>query len=40
MTSKTYQIKMIRKRKKHPNKTNLKIDQKRIDKNSEILNRI
>ncbi len=37
MTSKTYQIKMIRKRKKSANKENRKADQKRIDKNAEVL---
>ena len=39
MTSKTYQIKMIRKRKKHAHKENRKADQKRIAQNHEILSR-
>jgi hypothetical protein len=39
MTSKTDQKKMIKKRKRHAHKANLKADQKRIDKNHEILNR-
>jgi hypothetical protein len=39
MTSKTYQRKMIRKRKKHPNKANRKADQKRFNRNNEILSK-
>ncbi len=39
MTSKTNQLKMIRKRKKRANKTNRKADQKRIDRNYEILSK-
>jgi hypothetical protein len=39
MTSKTFKIKLIRKRKKHPNKANRKADQKRLVKNSEILSK-
>lgn len=37
MTSKTYQIKMIRKRKNRAHKANRKVDQKRIAQNHEIL---
>jgi len=37
MTSKTRQIKSIRKRKKQANKTNRKVDQKRIDQNTALL---
>ena len=39
MTSKTYQKKMIKKKKRHAHKANLKADQKRINKNYEILHR-
>jgi len=37
MTSKTNQIKMIRKRKKRAHKANRKVDQKRIAQNNEVL---
>lgn len=37
MTSKTYKVKMIRKKKKKAHKANLKVDQKRILKNEEVL---
>jgi len=37
MASKTKKTKGIRKRKKRPNKANLKADRKRIQKNLEIL---
>jgi len=37
MTSKRKKTEGARKRKKKPNKANLKADQKRIDKNREIL---
>ena len=37
MTSKTYQIKMIRKRKKRAHKANRKADQKRISQNHNVL---
>jgi hypothetical protein len=40
MTSKTYQRKMIRKRKKHPHKANRKVDQKRVTRNSGILSKV
>ena len=39
MTSKTYQKKMIKKRKDKANKTNRKADQKRIARNLEILSK-
>jgi len=39
MSSKTYQKKMIRKKKKHAHKANRKADQKRIDRNREILSK-
>ncbi|MFH2220195.1 MAG: hypothetical protein ABII68_11140 [Pseudomonadota bacterium] len=39
MTSKTFQRKMIRKRKKRPHKANRKADQKRFARNYEILSR-
>jgi hypothetical protein len=39
MTSKTFQRKMIRKRKKHPHKANRKVDQKRFNRNCEILSK-
>jgi hypothetical protein len=37
MTSKTWQIKMIRKKKRQAHKANRKADQKRIAKNEEVL---
>ena len=37
MASKTKKTRIIRKRKHKPNRTNLKADQKRILKNTEIL---
>jgi len=37
MTSKTYKIKMIRKKKRQAHKTNRKTDQKRIARNEEVL---
>ena len=37
MTSKTKQKKMIKIRKKHPHKANLKADQKRMAKNHDII---
>lgn len=37
MTSKTQQIKMIRKHKKRAHKLNRKADQKRMAKNHEVL---
>jgi hypothetical protein len=37
MASKTKKAKAIRKRKKAPNKVNLKADMKRIEKNLEVL---
>lgn len=37
MTSKTWQIKMIRKKKRHAHKANRKADQKRIARNEEVL---
>jgi hypothetical protein len=37
MTSKSKQIKMIRKRKDKAHKANVKTDQKRIEKNHEVL---
>jgi len=37
MTSKTYQIKMIRKKKRKANKGNRKADQKRMLKNEQVL---
>ena len=37
MASKTKKTKRIRDRKKRPNKSNLKVDMKRIQKNLEIL---
>ena len=37
MASKTKKTKAARKRKRKPNKANLKKDQKRIEKNREIL---
>jgi len=40
MTSKTFKIKQIRKRKKHPNKANLKADLKRLARNREVLSKI
>jgi len=40
MTSKTFKIRSIRKRKKRPNKANLKADQKRFARNREILSKI
>ncbi|MFH1984609.1 MAG: hypothetical protein ABIL58_22430 [Pseudomonadota bacterium] len=39
MTSRTYQKKMIKKRKQHAHKNNLKADQKRIAKNQEIVSK-
>ena len=39
MTSKTYQIKMIRKKKRRAHKANRKVDQKRFDRNHEILSK-
>ena len=39
MTSKTYQKKMIKKKKQHAHRANLKTDQKRIDQNHEVLYR-
>lgn len=39
MTSKTCQIKSIRKKKRRAHKANLKNDQKRIGRNAEILHR-
>ncbi len=39
MTSKTFQKKMIRKRKKHSHKANRKADRKRFNRNSEILSK-
>jgi len=39
MTSKTYQKKMIKKKKRHAHKANLKADQKRMNKNHEVLYR-
>jgi len=40
MTSKTFKIKSIRKRKKRPNKANLRADRKRLARNSEILSKM
>jgi hypothetical protein len=40
MTSKTFQKKMIRKRKKHPHKANRKADLKRVIRNNEILSKV
>ncbi len=40
MTSKTTRTRQKRKNKDHPNKENLKKNQKRILKNIEILNRL
>jgi hypothetical protein len=40
MTSKTFQKKMIRKRKKHAHKANRKADQKRVIRNNEILSKV
>lgn len=37
MTSKTYQVKMIRKKKRKAHKENRKADYKRILKNEEVL---
>lgn len=37
MSSKTYQKKMIRKRKKRAHKANLRADQKRIARNYQVL---
>lgn len=37
MTSKTYQVKMIRKKKRKANMTNRKVDQKRMLKNEQVL---
>ena len=39
MTSKTFQKKMIKKRKRHAHKANLKADQKRMKKNHDLLYR-
>lgn len=39
MTSKTKQIKIIRKNKQRAHKANRKADQKRIDKNNELLHK-
>ncbi|MFH2065301.1 MAG: hypothetical protein ABIK15_08905 [Pseudomonadota bacterium] len=39
MTSKTFQIKLIRKNKKRAHKANRKADQKRIVRNQEILSK-
>ena len=36
MTSKTFQIKLIRKNKKRAHKANRKVDQKRIERNQEL----
>jgi hypothetical protein len=40
MTSKTFKIKSIRKKKKRPNKANLRADLKRLARNREILSKI
>lgn len=37
MTSKTYQIKMIRKKKRKAHKQNRKVDQQRMLKNEQVL---
>jgi len=37
MTSKTYQVKMIRKKKRKANKQNRKADQQRMLKNEQVL---
>jgi hypothetical protein len=37
MTSKTYKVKMIRKKKRKANMANRKVDQKRILKNEQVL---
>jgi hypothetical protein len=37
MTSKTYQVKMIRKKKRKAHKENRKVDQKRMLKNEQVL---
>ncbi|MFH1992152.1 MAG: hypothetical protein ABIK98_07045 [Pseudomonadota bacterium] len=39
MTSKTFQRKMIRKKKRRPHKANRKADQKRFARNCEILSK-
>ena len=37
MSSKTYQKKMIKKRKRHAHKANLRADRKRMEKNHAVL---
>ena len=37
MSSKTYQKKMIRKRKQHAHRANLRADRKRMEKNHAVL---
>jgi hypothetical protein len=40
MASKTKKLKLIRARKRKPNKTNLKADMKRLERNAEILRKM
>ena len=40
MTSKTFKIRSIRKRKKRPNKANLRAERKRLARNYEILSKM
>jgi hypothetical protein len=40
MTSNTFKTRLIRKKKKRPNKANLKTDRKRFNRNSEILSKM
>jgi hypothetical protein len=37
MSSKTFQKKLIKKKKRHAHKANLKADQQRIDRNHDVL---